>query len=212
MLYLTPDSWHLISDTGTWHVITWHLIPDTWYMILDNWYAITHLIYFHMALVHLTWCCDTWLGYYYTCIIFSIHDYHFYGDLAWLLYCNQTFGTPELLCSWTPVYLNPLKRRDSWYYTPIDSRYRITKDIGLLWIPCGHYHWIICNNWTTYTGRGKLMYQYSLHVYDDLKVSRDHILGFDMEATRCFRGVYWHPYSPACQLCHKPLGLFLWER
>jgi len=19
-------------------------------------------------------------------------------------------------------------------------------DIGLLWIPCGHYHWTICNN------------------------------------------------------------------
>ena len=33
-------------------------------------------------------------------------------------------------------------------------------------------------------------YRYNLHVYDGLKVLRDHILGFDLEATRCFRGVY----------------------
>jgi len=109
-LYLTLDPWHLISDTGTWYVITWHLIPDTWYMTFDNWHAITHLTCFHMALVHLTWCCDTWLDYYYTCIIMAIHDYHFYGDLAWLLYCYQIYSTPELLCSWTPVFLNPCNR------------------------------------------------------------------------------------------------------
>ena len=54
-------------------------------------------------------------------------------------------------------------------------------------------------------------YRYSLHVYDGLIVSRGHILGFHLEATRCFRGVYWHPYSPACRLYHKSLGLFLWE-
>ena len=35
-------------------------------------------------------------------------------------------------------------------------------------------------------------YRYSLHVYDSLIVSR-HILGFDLEATRCFRGVYCTP-------------------
>ena len=55
-------------------------------------------------------------------------------------------------------------------------------------------------------------YRYSPHVYDGLIVSRGHILGFDLEATRRFRGVHWHPYSPACWLCHKPLGLFLWDR
>jgi len=55
-------------------------------------------------------------------------------------------------------------------------------------------------------------YRYSLHVYDGLIVSRGHIFGFDLKATRCFRGVYWHPYSLSCRLCHKPLGLFLWER
>ena len=149
--FLTLVIWHWYLTCYHLTLDPWHPIPDTWYMILDNWYAITHLIYFHMALVHLTWCCDTWLGYYYTCIIFSVHDYHFYGDLAWLLYYYQTFGTPEFLCSWTPVLLNscilePLKKGDSWYYTPIDPRkwdnheYRIT--VNTLW----HYHWTICNN------------------------------------------------------------------
>jgi len=39
-------------------------------------------------------------------------------------------------------------------------------DIGLLWIPCGHYHWTICNNWTTYTGTGETDgYRYSFCVY-----------------------------------------------
>jgi len=33
-------------------------------------------------------------------------------------------------------------------------------------------------------------YRYSLHVYGGLKVLRGHILGFDLEATKCFRGVY----------------------
>ena len=110
MLYLTPDPRHLISDTG-WYVIrnTWyltlniwrryltcyHLTSDTWYMTLGIWHAITHLTCFYMVLVHLTWYCDTWLvtvipG---TCIILHINDHHFYGDLAWLLYCDQTFGT-----------------------------------------------------------------------------------------------------------------------
>ena len=125
-VFNTPDTWHLISDTDTWHVFTWHLmsdtstwhvitwylIPDTWYMTLVNWHAITYLTCFHMTLVHLTWCCDTWLdtiipG---TCITLHIYDYHFYEDLAWLLYYYQTFGTPELLCSWTPVFLNPCNR------------------------------------------------------------------------------------------------------
>ena len=82
-----------------------------------------------------------------------------------------------------------------------------------LWIPCGHYHWTICNNWITYTGmRETNEYRYSLHVYDGLIVSRGHILGFDLEAPGCFHGVYWHPCSPSCRLYRKPLGLFLWER
>jgi len=115
MLYLLFDIWYrnlpcytyyLISDTGTCHAI--RLISDAWYN--NTW--------------HLTWYCGT-------CIILHIHDYYFYRDLAWLLYCYQIFDTPELLYSWTPVLLNscilePLKKGDSWYYTP---------DIILLLIP-----------------------------------------------------------------------------
>ena len=133
--HLTCYIWHVISDTDTGHVIldtwyrtpaldmlyyTWLLIHDTWsctgtwYVILATWSW--HLIYdmihasiylprFHMVQVHWP---DTIIPD--TCIIWHIHDYHFYGDLAWLLYCYQTFGTPKLLCSWTPVFLNPWKR------------------------------------------------------------------------------------------------------
>ena len=55
-------------------------------------------------------------------------------------------------------------------------------------------------------------YRYNLHVYDGLIASGGNILGFDPEATRRFRGVYWHLYSPDYLLCYKPLDLFLWER
>ena len=112
---------------------TWHLTPDTWYMTLDNWHVITYLICFHMVLVHLTWCCDTWLDTITPdiCITLHIHDYYFYGDLSWLLYCYQTFGTLELLILY------------SWYYTPVNSCNWIIMDIRLLYTPCGHNHWTI---------------------------------------------------------------------
>jgi len=50
-------------------------------------------------------------------------------------------------------------------------------------------------------------YRYSLLIYDGLKVSRGLILGFDLEATRCFRGVYWHPtFLPAeCAISPGPI-------
>jgi len=99
--YLTCYTWHLISDIGTWHVITWHLIPDTWYMILDNWHAITHLTCFHLILVHLTWYYDTWLVTITPDTCITWHIMIIYRDLAWLLYCYQSSGTPELLYSWT---------------------------------------------------------------------------------------------------------------
>ena len=138
MLYLIPDLWHVIFDTGTWHVIldTWSTTLDIWhrYLICHTWHLILTPDIWHMLILMLshgtstlTWYCDTWPDTITpdTCIIWHIHDYHFYGDLAWLLYCYQIFGTPELLCSWTPVYLNHWNRE-----TP-----DITPDIILLLIP-----------------------------------------------------------------------------
>jgi len=106
---LTPDTWHLISDIGIWHVITWHLIPDTWYMTLDNWHAITYLTCFHMVLVHLTWCCDTWLDTITpdTCTILHIHDYHFYGDLDMIIILLPDTGTLVLLNPVSSVLMFP---------------------------------------------------------------------------------------------------------
>ena len=92
MLYLTYDTWHrhlpcyiwhMISDTGTWHMLSPG--PSTLDLIL---WPLTRYYY-------------TWHLYYR-----AYYDYHFYGDLAWLLYCYQTSVTPELLYSWTLVLLN----------------------------------------------------------------------------------------------------------
>jgi len=110
------------------------------------------------------------------------HDYYIITRLLVLL--NSC--APKLLYSWTLVTGRLLTLR-SWYYTPVDHCYWIIMDIGLLWIPCGHYHLTICNNWITYTGMGQTdEYWYSLHVYDGLILSCDHILGFDLEAIRFF--------------------------
>ena len=126
--YLPCYTYYLISDTGTCHamLITWYLTPvhatlyltlDIWHRYLscytDTWYNNTwHLTCYHPVLVRLIRYCGT-------CIILHIHDYYFYGDLAWLLYCYQIFGTPVLLNSYIP---EPLKKGDSWYYTPVNSR------------------------------------------------------------------------------------------
>ena len=107
MLHLTHDIWHQYLPCYTWHLIydtdTCHVILDTWYLtpIYDTW----QLTCYHLVLAQLTWYCDTWLvtailG---TCITWHIHDYHCYRDLAWLIYCYQTSGTPLLLYTWTPV-------------------------------------------------------------------------------------------------------------
>jgi len=37
----------------------------------------------------------------------------------------------------------------------------------------------------------------------------NYYLGSYLEVTRYFHGVYWHPYFPACRVCHKSLVLFL---
>ena len=120
--------------------------------------------------------------------------------------------TPELLYTWTPE-TGRLLILYFWYYTPVDLRNRITMNIGLLWMPCGHYHWTICNNWTTYTGMGETdEYRYNLHVYDGLKCRAATLLGFTWRPPSVFVGCTGTPYSPSFQVCHKPLGLFLWER
>jgi len=107
--YLT---WHLISNTDTWHVITWHPIPDTWYIYDTCQLTCYHLLdmCYYLLLTHLTWYCDTWLDSITpdTCIMLHIHDYHLTGTLAWLLYCYQTSGAPELLNSCTPELRYPL--------------------------------------------------------------------------------------------------------
>jgi len=86
-------------------LITWHLMPgtDTWHLLSDTWrltcYHLILDICYHLVLIHLTWCCDTWLEIITldTCITLSIHEYRLYGDLTWLLYCYQTSGTPVFL-------------------------------------------------------------------------------------------------------------------
>jgi len=129
---LTCCTWYMIYDTGTWY---WHrhsvvtpvlgmlyLIPVPRYLIfrhqyltyviLDtcSWYPVYDLL--SCGTSTLAWHHDPWPDTITpdTCIIWHIHDYHFYGDLAWLLYYYQIFGTPELLYSWTHVYLNPWNR------------------------------------------------------------------------------------------------------
>jgi len=93
------DTWSLTLNIWHWYLTCYHLTPDTWHLISDTWrltYAITWYWY--------TWCCDTWLDIITldTCITLPIHDYHFYGNLTWLLYCYQTSDTPVLLNSCIP--------------------------------------------------------------------------------------------------------------
>ena len=89
------------------------------------------------------------------------HDYYIATEHLVLL--NSC--APELLYTLTPE-TRSLLTLCSWYYTPVDPRNRITIDIRLLWIPCGHYHWTICNKWTTHTGMGETdEYRYNFCVY-----------------------------------------------
>ena len=150
MLYLMHDLWHRHSVltpalgiyTGTRYLNgTWHAILDIWFMTPAlGIYTGTRYFTPVLAMLHFTWHTATWNQYtwpdimtpdwiYYTehrtlCIFMIIT---FTG--AWLLYCYQTFGTPVLLNSCIP---EPLKRGDSWYYTPVDPRNRIIMNIGLL--------------------------------------------------------------------------------
>ena len=82
--YLICHTWHLLLTPGIWYAFMWYEIPGPDIVTLDRTLPPRYL-----------------------CIIWHIHDYHCYGDLAWLLYYYQILGTPKLLYSWTPVYLNP---------------------------------------------------------------------------------------------------------
>ena len=115
--------WHVILDTWSltldiWHrhlsCYTWHMIPDTWYLtpVLDmlslkTWYLTPDIWHLTIDMLSLTWHAFTW--YYYIwpdimtpdwILLLLTPVHHFYGDLAWLLYYYQIFGTPELLYSY----------------------------------------------------------------------------------------------------------------
>ena len=92
--YLTLDTWHLISDTGIWHVYAWPLILYTWYLTLvldllyltpDTWHgtSLYELIYdvdIDMLLLD-TWylALDIWHRYL-TCICLTLDTSHLISD------------------------------------------------------------------------------------------------------------------------------------
>ena len=125
MLYLTPDIWHrhsVFTPVLSIYTDTWHVTLDILFMtpalgiytstryidpVLDMSYLTPapdtrYMICFHVVqipgldILTLDWTLLPLIPVF----IWHIHDYHFYGDLAWLLY--QIFGTPVLLYSWTP--------------------------------------------------------------------------------------------------------------
>jgi len=113
---MTPDPWYLISNTGTWHVITWHVIPDTWYLnltidmlSLDTWHMLSlGTDTFDMMLWHLT-------GYYYTWHLWYIayswlsllrgpwHDY--YTAIRHIVHLNSSTPVSPALMSPTLLLL-----------------------------------------------------------------------------------------------------------
>ena len=114
--YQTP----VLDICHTCHLI---LTPGIWHMLILTWYAFMWYKYIDLTLWPLTRHYHPWYR-----IIWYIHDYHFYGDLIIIL-------LPDIWYSWSPVILNfcilePLKKGDSWYYTPVDPRNRITMNIG----------------------------------------------------------------------------------
>ena len=122
--YLPCYMWYVIPDTGTCHAICdmWYptpvlvllhlsldiryryLICRTWLLLLIHGICYAFMWYKYLDLT-------SWLltGHYHPwyLILWHIHDYHYYGDMTWLLYYYyQIFGTPELLYS---CILEPLK-------------------------------------------------------------------------------------------------------
>jgi len=158
MLYLIYDLWHRHS-VFTPALDMLYLIPVPQHLIFRHQYLIYvildtcswHPVYDMLSCgtSTLTWQRDPWLDTITpdTWIIWYIHDYHFYGDLAWLLYYYQTLVllnscTPELLYTWTPEIGRLLTLLLILYSCWAPNR--ITMDIGLLWIPYGHYYLTLC--------------------------------------------------------------------
>jgi len=123
------------------------------------------------------WCDTDWLS------TFSLAPIICTVTMILYLWTLVSLDTPELRYTWIPVLLNPWFSCD---VTPLSCS-------CCLWL----YNIIVDNlhrigrNWWV------LIY---FHVYDGLKVPRNHNLGFYLEATRSFRGVYWCPYSPSPSL------------
>jgi len=96
--YLTLGIWH-------WCLICHHLTPDFWHLISDTWQSTCyHLILdisYHLVLIHLTWCCDTWLDTITpdTCIIFTGTWHSYYTTTRHLVLLNSC--APKLMYSWT---------------------------------------------------------------------------------------------------------------
>jgi len=108
-----------------WHIIlwlciqlNWHqhikyltLILDTWYLTYDIWHRTIDMLSlvtdtFNLMLWHL-------IGYYYTGHLYYIA--HSWLSLLWgldmIIILLPDICTAELLCSWTPVFLNPVTGR-----------------------------------------------------------------------------------------------------
>ena len=100
-------TWHLIYDTDIWHAITWHLISHTWYLahaITWYWYTWPNVVTSDWILFNLT----PVLHCLFMIIAFTGTWHDYYTVTRHLVLLNSC--TPKLLCSWTPVFLNPWKR------------------------------------------------------------------------------------------------------
>ena len=138
-----------------WHMILWHCIQLTWHwhikyltLILDTWQLTCYHLIFDMLTLSIDTVTPDWILLHWTPVL------HCLFMIITFMGTWHDYYTATIWYSWTSVVLNscifePLKQGDSWYYTHVDSHSWLTMDIGLLWIHCGHYHWTICNNWTT---------------------------------------------------------------
>ena len=109
---------------------------------------------------------------------------------------------PDIWYSCTPEYLNPWNR-EAPDITPVLyscwPRNRITMDIVHLWISPRTLLFETLLYLNNLHRDGEIDgYRYSFCVYGGHKYVVQLPVGFDLEATRRFRGVYWHPYPLAC--------------